>query len=345
MNVQDASTLAGRSRRRAPQEFVNRTIEEYIDRRLRLVDEGISQFLKGHYEGDILDIVGYVSHGGKRLRGILAILVCEALGGNPRDAMAAAVAVELAHAASLTHDDIIDGDVMRRGRAALHMRYDIPTAILIPHLIVPHAVLSTQIYGPKATGVILDGWARVVRGQVRDYLPANRGAVRPKGLEQLTEGGAREYFGIIRDKTAALFETAAILGALAAQDDRDVAIARLYAWRLGLAFKIADDVTDLEAHCNESWSTVLDASATCRSILAIAGMIAAEGEDVITPRAIARARDLATLNVRRSEGYARMFPLSRMKTLLRIFPAFAVDQIYAEARNYARQSQDQKQSI
>ena len=332
-------------------ETIRSSLQEYLARQRRFVDEGISEFLRNHYKGHTLDIVSHVADGGKRLRGVLAILICEALGGDAATALPASVAVELAHAASLAHDDVIDNDVTRRGRQALHVRYDVATAILIPHLIVPHSILSVQIYGPKAISVIVEGWARVAEGQARDYLsptlsnnvdsenyctvPSDDWADSPQSIEQ-------EYWSIIRDKTAALFEIAAALGAIAAHDDLNAALAKTYAGHLGMAFQIADDVTDLHSYAYQPLSAIrrLGALGTSRSMRAVCQMIAVSGDGMITPDGIGWARQLVSRDVQRSVECARMFPDSPMRDLLCAFPAFAVDEIYAEAQSNSRQNND-----
>lgn len=313
------------------------TLPHHLEARRQSIEEGIAAFLARHYEGRVLEVVGYLVCGGKRLRGILALLVCEALGGTARDALPAAVAVELAHAASLAHDDIMDADVTRRGRPALHVHYDVPTAILVPHLVVPHAILSAQVYGAAAVRAILAGWARVAAGQAQDYLPLYRAdRVRPScslgnaiGRQATPE---TEYLTIIRNKTAALFETAADLGALAAKDDRRGHVARAYGASLGSAFQIADDVTDLERRVDQPWATLLgdDVPRGAQSIAALRRVVSRPDEQAITRAAIARARDLATLDVARCLACAARFPESFARELLREFPSFAIDRIYAE---------------
>lgn len=305
-----------------------------LSTRRRLVEDGIAAFLASHYRGRVLEIVSYVAQGGKRLRGVLAILICEALGGQPEDALAAAVAVELAHAASLAHDDVLDADVERRGRPAVHIRYDVSAAILVPHLVVPHAILSAQRYGPAAINAIVEGWARVVAGQVRDHplLNANHRADDAGGKPCRPAAARAEYEAIIRDKTGALFETAAALGAMAAGDDQHSRLARGYGSWLGAAFQIADDVTDLERRVHAPWLAVLGhgVPGAARSMHMLRRMIAAAGEEALTPAAISRARRLACGPVARCVALAASFPDSSQRPLLREFPAFAIDQIYAE---------------
>jgi hypothetical protein len=303
-------------------------LSAYLDAGRQLVEGGIAAFVSRHYGFDnrVLGIVRYVARGGKRLRGILALLVCEAFGGTAAAALPAAVAVELAHAASLAHDDIIDGDRRRRGRATLHVQYDLATAILVPHLIVPNSVLSAQVYGPRAVQAILAAWARVARGQVRDSLPLPQAAATAMGDGCLA---ADEYWRIVREKTAALFVAAAELGALAASASQsEVRLSRRYAAWLGCAFQVADDVADLELWAGRGWASVLGEQSP-RSLHALRQVVG--GEQTIGRATIDQARRLAALQAARSEKCLATWPASPQRELLRALPAYAVQQMYAEA--------------
>src|SRR5688572_430423 len=80
--------------------------------------------------------------GGKRLRPLLALLSCEAVGGSPDDAMPAAVSIEFVHAFSLVHDDLpaLDNDLLRRGQPTVHAKYGEAMAILAGDLLLSLAV-------------------------------------------------------------------------------------------------------------------------------------------------------------------------------------------------------------
>ncbi len=303
-------------------------LEEYLRSRRSLIADGIACFLRRHYEGRVLEVVGEVAQGGKLLRGVLAVLICEALGAPPGEALAAAVAVELAHAASLVHDDVLDADQERRGHPAFHVHHDVATAILVPHLLVPHAVLSARVYGPAAIDAILEGWARVVEGQVQDYRPLY--AAGGAGGDDVDP--AEEYWSIVDKKTGALFATAAVLGAMAARDEEHLLLARRYGTWLGWAFQVADDVTDLERGVRQPWAAFLGdgRAATARSLHLLSQFITRGGEPLITRAAIARTRRLASFNLKRCAVVAWAFPASAVRDLLRAFPALAVEQIYAE---------------
>ena len=98
-----------------------------IDRRLKAYFQGVSM------DDSLKRVVEYALFpGGKRIRPMVALLICEDLGGGTAELLAAAPALEIVHCASLIHDDLpaLDNDDMRRGRAACHRRFDEASAIL-----------------------------------------------------------------------------------------------------------------------------------------------------------------------------------------------------------------------
>jgi geranylgeranyl diphosphate synthase type I len=103
---------------------VNAEIDQHLHNSLRAVPAGSSLSL---YLYDILD--EFIARGGKRTRPAMAMLACEAAGGDPRRALASGCAIEVFHAAALIHDDIMDGSELRRGRPCAHRLHGVPLAI------------------------------------------------------------------------------------------------------------------------------------------------------------------------------------------------------------------------
>ncbi|MAT68831.1 MAG: farnesyl-diphosphate synthase [Planctomycetaceae bacterium] len=181
---------------------------------------------------------------GKRLRPQLVLMATEACGGDPSAAMPAAVAVEMIHAYSLVHDDLpaMDDDDLRRGRPTCHKQFDEATAILAGDALQPLAfeTLAAGIQPPELAGRCCLELARaagpreLVGGQADDLAAEHQSP----GLEQLQR--------IHERKTGALFRVSLRLGALVAgaTDDQLDALDR-YAWNLGLAFQVTDDLLDV----------------------------------------------------------------------------------------------------
>ena len=176
---------------------------------------------------------------GKKLRPMLCLLVAKAVRGQvSEDTCHFAAAMELLHNATLLHDDVVDGSEMRRGRPTLQSLMG-GTA----------SVLTGDFWLVKALECILDA-----KGEERDevlrmfsWTLSSLASGEILQLQMAMKGETREeeYLRIIRCKTACLFETAAVSGALAeGADAKTVEAVRAFALNLGLAFQIRDDILD-----------------------------------------------------------------------------------------------------
>ena len=190
--------------------------------------------------------------GGKRLRPVLAMAACEAVGGALDAAMGLACAIEMIHTYSLVHDDLpcMDDDDLRRGRPTNHKVFGEAIATLAgdglltdafkvlarsaasaPRTLPAQALLETIVELADAAGS-----AGMVGGQVIDLL----GEGRPMDLGELEHLHSK--------KTGALFVAAGCGGArLGGATPAQLAALREYAQALGLAFQVIDDLLDVEA--------------------------------------------------------------------------------------------------
>lgn len=178
---------------------------------------------------------------GKKIRGVLLCSVAEALGGSLEDALPRAVAVEIVQAASLIHDDVVDGDAVRRGAPAVWASQGVRRAILIGDLLFSGAIASMSELSREDGLVISRAIAEISRGACLEPLELPGGEAAPP-----LANASVPYETIIRLKTGILFEAACRLAALAA-DQRPPASngwAR-YGLLLGEAYQIADDLQDL----------------------------------------------------------------------------------------------------
>ena len=195
--------------------------------------------------------------GGKRLRPILALFGCEAVGGKLEDAMPAAVALELIHTYSLVHDDLpaMDDDDFRRGRPTCHKVYGEAVAILAGDGLLTHAfqVLAdpTDAGVPAARRLQIVGEISAAAGSV--------GMVGGQTMDIQAEGKALDPTTLLTlhsKKTGALLRVSLRVGGLAggADDDAMASLTR-YGERLGLAFQIVDDILDIEGSSAEMGKT------------------------------------------------------------------------------------------
>jgi geranylgeranyl diphosphate synthase, type II len=188
---------------------------------------------------------------GKRLRPVLCILACEAVGGRSDQSLASAVALEMIHSYSLIHDDLpaMDDDDLRRGRPTCHKQFDEATAILAGDALQPlafQAILSGNLTPAAAAESCLElakaaGAEGMVGGQMDDLLAEQRDTLQMPLVEQ------KHWLDAIhRRKTGALLQASVVLGAIAGQATpaQRAALGR-YGQAIGIAFQIGDDLLDV----------------------------------------------------------------------------------------------------
>ncbi len=173
---------------------------------------------------------------GKLLRPCLVLFACEALGGEVRPAVPLAVALELVHNFSLVHDDIQDGDELRRGRPTAWKVFGVGQAINAGDALLTLALkeaLAADVPCPtklQAQEALVFATLRMIEGQVLDL------AAEGKALR------VEDYLAMARRKTGALLGCAFVLGALAAGRPHLQGLSQELGEELGLAFQIQDDI-------------------------------------------------------------------------------------------------------
>jgi len=173
---------------------------------------------------------------GKGVRQALAVLGAELAGARAETGVPAAVAVELVHTFSLLHDDIMDGDALRRGRPALWQAYGTGPAVLAGDALFALAV-ETLATAPGAVRRLSVALGDLVHGQADDLLFAHRPWTGPEAV------AVGEYETMAERKTGALLGCALALGAQLAGAPGETANALDRVGRhLGVAFQIVDDL-------------------------------------------------------------------------------------------------------
>lgn len=188
---------------------------------------------------------------GKRLRpmlGAIAFKVCT--GGNEPDQLyqrflEGAVAIELAHGASLVHDDIIDGDLTRRGEPAFYIKTGVDNAILIGHKMLVIGFKLILPHGEKIAKLYVEAWSGTLDGQLNEI------NFNSKDLQDANITADSKFFQVysrILDlKTATLFSAACKAAAIWANaSDKTVELLGDYGREVGFAYQLADDLVDLE---------------------------------------------------------------------------------------------------
>ena len=226
------------------------TYEQYFKRHLVLIEKELRHFMLMRQARplSIHKAMQYaVFTGGKRFRPVLALSACEACGGKPKDAILAALAIELIHTYSLVHDDLpaLDNDAMRRGKPTCHKKFGEANAILAGDALLTLAFES--LAGVKSAGravrilreiATASGTRGMIGGQVADL----ESPAKKKTLAQ--------HDFISRYKTGALIRVSAVAGAVAAgATSRSLKAMARYGECLGLAFQVVDDILDKDGYC------------------------------------------------------------------------------------------------
>lgn len=213
---------------------------------LRLVEKYLNSLPFKEKQNLIGESMAYsLLSGGKRIRPVLALSCVELVGGQPRQFIQAAAALEMIHTYSLIHDDLpaMDNDDYRRGKLSNHKMFGETAAILAGDALLTFAfemlAEPLEVSPARQLRVIKEtaqaaGWQGMVLGQVLDTL----------GNEQ--QGTLAEIENVHRKKTAALLIASARLGAiLGGGTEREIDLLTKYADYLGLAFQIQDDILDV----------------------------------------------------------------------------------------------------
>jgi geranylgeranyl pyrophosphate synthase len=199
---------------------VDRVIRERISSRSIVVN------IAGQY---LLD------SGGKRLRAALALLSAHLGSYNLDDVLHAATTVELIHAASLVHDDLVDEAERRRGLVTVHTRWDHGVALMV----------GDYFFALAAGEMALSPDSRVITYFSQSVMTICEGELSPVMAAEPQAEALQQYYYKIGCKTAALFEAACKSG-MASGKGTDEQIEHLgrFGYDLGLAFQVVDDILD-----------------------------------------------------------------------------------------------------
>ncbi len=187
-------------------------------------------------EGPLGDAILYLlSSGGKRLRPALTIASARHYPVDEDALISLAAAVEMLHTATLVHDDVIDGSLLRRGNPTLNARWNAGATVLAgDYIFARAAIFAAATRSVPVVQLFAQTLAVICSGELRQMF-------KYYDLNQDLE----EYYDRIYAKTASLFSAASELGALLANaPEEHVSAFREYGHYLGMAFQIVDDILD-----------------------------------------------------------------------------------------------------
>jgi len=221
---------------------MTKSIEESIRSYGKKIDALLKEFIPPERDDNLSEAIWHhLSTGGKRIRPAICLITCEELGGNPDDALHFALAIEILHNMFLLHDDIEDGDTMRRDRPTVWVKYGIANAVNAGDYLLARAyqsVLASPI-SPDKKMKLLEiftlTYEKTVEGQALD--------INDRAARNFT---VKRYLDMVELKTG-FYLACGMVGGSIVSGNSDGIIDKI--WKLGKlmgpAFQIKDDLIDL----------------------------------------------------------------------------------------------------
>jgi geranylgeranyl pyrophosphate synthase len=178
--------------------------------------------------------------GGKRIRPTLGLLIGNMLGAPLEKLVTLGAAVELLHTATLVHDDLIDGSLLRRGMATLNARWSPPATVLTgDFLFARAAILAAETDNLPLMKLFSETLATIVNGELTQMF-TSRGMINRDN-----------YYKRIYAKTASLFEmTSRAASMVSPANETAIEAMRDFGYQIGVAFQIVDDILDFTGDQN-----------------------------------------------------------------------------------------------
>jgi geranylgeranyl pyrophosphate synthase len=259
--------------------------------------------------------------GGKRVRPALALLTGRLYPSDPDKIVALAAAVEMLHTATLVHDDVVDGSLLRRGNPTLNARWSPGATILTGDYVFARAAdLAAQTDN-----------VRVMRIFARTLMTIVSGELRQQFADMRRRQTRDDYFKRIYAKTASMFELATeAAGVLIAASNDQISALKAFGHDLGIAFQIMDDVLDFVGDASQVGKPVANDLRQGIVTLPVIDYLDAHPDD--------RRVDDLLRNGRRSDEVV-------LPIVDAVRASGAIDHALAEARDYMRRSQAALQKL
>jgi geranylgeranyl diphosphate synthase type I len=208
-----------------------------------LVEQRIESSLRASRHPRLADAMMHlIEGGGKRMRATLPWLVAKAVGDTHSGLLDIGAAIETVHNFTLVHDDIMDDDEVRRGRNAVHIEYDMPTAINAGDAMLAIAferLVQAENLDPHDVAPLVNRIAWMVRR-------VSEGQQLDIEFEDRLNVSEEDYLEMIEGKTAVMFLTCAEIGArVSGADDEVIQLMAQWGLAVGLCFQLMDDLIDV----------------------------------------------------------------------------------------------------
>lgn len=213
---------------------MNTILHDTLQSQLQKVEARLYQQVADNYAPLATALEGLITTGGKRVRPRVTLLMGGLLGADQERLFDLAAAIEMLHTATLVHDDLIDGALLRRGADTLHTRWTPATTVLAGDLVFALAArLAAASDSVQVMALFSETLQIIVNGELTNLLRPDTGLDR------------QAYYDWIYAKTASMFELATGGAALLSQANaQQVTAARTFGRGIGMAFQIVDDILD-----------------------------------------------------------------------------------------------------
>ena len=206
----------------------------YLEDKLIKVEEKMISYSSGYHPDLKAALDHLMAAGGKRVRPIISLLMGTMLGADEEKLISLGASIELLHTATLVHDDLIDGALLRRGNPTLNSHWTPAATVLTgDHMFAQAARLAAEIGSTEAMSIFAETLSIIVNGEISQLFGKSKLPSR------------EEYYFRIYEKTGSLFALSAKAAAMISPADRKfIQPAENYGKEIGNAFQIVDDVLD-----------------------------------------------------------------------------------------------------
>lgn len=206
----------------------------YLEDKLILVEQKMVSHSSGYHPDLMAALDHLMAAGGKRIRPIITLLMGTMLGAEEEKLISLSASIELLHTATLVHDDLIDGALLRRGNPTLNSHWTPAATVLTGDYIFAQAArLAAEIGSTEAMSLFAETLSIIVNGEISQLFGKSKLPSRD------------DYYYRIYEKTGSLFALSAKAAAMISPADRKyIEPAENYGKELGKAFQIVDDVLD-----------------------------------------------------------------------------------------------------
>ncbi len=210
---------------------IKQPIEDEMNDFVRLFDESLT-----YGEGLLSQVLSHIrQRGGKRMRPMLVLLSAKNYGSVSDVTQNAALGLELLHTASLVHDDVVDESSERRGQPSVNASYNNKVAVLVGDYILSTALLRVALSdNHRIVQHLADLGRTLAAGEILQLWNISNQIISED-----------VYYQVIDKKTAVLFESCSVLGAISVgASDEEIEKARKFGHNIGMIFQIRDDIFD-----------------------------------------------------------------------------------------------------